>query len=159
MSPIPEKRYLMRFDSAGRKGVPMFSGVMKYFPDAFAALAEHSQKGNDKHNPGQPLHHAREKSTDHEDCIMRHLANRNGQDGDCDEVVALLWRAAALCQETLERKYGLTVPEGAIDPRAFPETNSLVGPNGEQASRDWPPKNEKLRVVGPKAVRQHESQG
>jgi hypothetical protein len=27
----------------------------------------------------------------------------------------------------------LTLPEGVTDARAFPETNSLVGPNGEQA--------------------------
>lgn len=128
-----EKRYLDRFDSASRKKVPMFSGVMAYFPDAIAALAEHSFKGNEKHNPGEPLHHARGKSMDHTDCIMRHLANYKGMDGDALEVVALFWRAGALCQEVLERKYGLTLPEGVIDARAFEETNSLVGPNGEQA--------------------------
>lgn len=130
---VPDKRYLDRFDSAGRKSVPMFSGVMAYFPDAIAALAEHSYKGNQKHNPGEPLHHARGKSMDHTDCIMRHVANYEGKDGDALEVVALFWRAAALCQETLERKYGLTLPSGATDPRVFSETNSLVGPNGEQA--------------------------
>lgn len=133
------KRYLDRFDSTGRKKVPMYSGVMAYFPDAIAALAEHSFKGNEKHNPGEPLHHARAKSMDHTDCIMRHLANHKGMDGDCEEAVALLWRAAALCQEVLERKYALTLPEGVIDPRAFSETNSLVGPNGEQAPADLSP--------------------
>lgn len=131
---MPEaKRYLSRFDSAGRKKVPMFSGLFAYFPDACAAVAEHSYKGNDKHNPGEPLHHARGKSMDHTDCIMRHVSNYEGMDGDSLEVVALAWRAFALAQETLERKYGLTLPEGVVDPRAFPETNSLVGPNGEQA--------------------------
>lgn len=126
-------RYLDIFDSAGRKKVPMFSGLIAYFPDACAAVAEHSQKGNDKHNPGEALHHARGKSMDHTDCIMRHLENYKGMDGDCMEVVALAWRAMALAQETLERKFGLTLPEGVTDPRAFNETNSLVGPNGEQA--------------------------
>lgn len=133
MSRPPTKRYLDRFDSAGRKTVPLYEGVMGYFPDAMAALAEHSFKGNEKHNKGQPLHHARHKSMDHRDCIMRHLSNWDGMDGDADEAVALLWRAAALCQEKLERKYGLTLPENVVDPRAFKETNSLVGPNGEQA--------------------------
>lgn len=138
-SPIARfNRYLDRFDSAGRKKVPMFSGVMAYFPDAWAALAEHSQKGNDKHNPGEPLHHARGKSMDHTDCIVRHVSNYKGMDGDSEECVALLWRAAALCQETLERKYGLTLPEGVIDARAYKETNSLVGPNGEQAPAELP---------------------
>lgn len=128
-----EKRYLSRFDSAGRKKVPMFSGLLAYFPDACAAVAEHSYKGNEKHNPGEPLHHARGKSMDHTDCILRHVSNYEGMDGDSLEVIALAWRAMALAQEVLERKYGLTLPEGVTDPRAFPETNSLVGPNGEQA--------------------------
>lgn len=131
-----EKRYLSMFDSAGRKHVPMFSGLMAYFPDACAAVAEHSFKGNEKHNPGERLHHARGKSMDHTDCIMRHVSNYEGMDGNSLEVVALAWRAFALAQEVLERKYGLTIPSGVTDPRAFPETNSLVGPSGEQAPQE-----------------------
>lgn len=135
---MPEaKRYLSLFDSAGRKKVPMFSGLFAYFPDACAAVAEHSYKGNDKHNPGEPLHHARGKSMDHTDCILRHVSNYEGMDGDSMEVIALAWRAMALAQETLERKYGLTLPEGVTDLRAFSETNSLVGPNGEQAPKEF----------------------
>ena len=132
-----EKRYLDTFDSAGRKKVPMYAGLMAYFPDACAAVAEHSYKGNEKHNPGEPLHHARGKSMDHTDCIVRHVAaGPEGMDGDSLDAVALAWRAMAYCQEVLERKYALTLPEGATDPRAFTETNSLVGPNGEQAPRE-----------------------
>jgi hypothetical protein len=37
VAPLPEKRYLSLFDSAGRKNVPMFSGLIAYFPDACAA--------------------------------------------------------------------------------------------------------------------------
>jgi hypothetical protein len=128
-----EKRYLSTFDSTGRKKVPMFSGLLAYFPDACAAVAEHSYKGNEKHNPGEPLHHARGKSMDHTDCIIRHVTDYEGMDGDSLEVIALAWRAMALAQEVLERKFGLTLPKGVTDPRAFKETNSLVGPNGEQA--------------------------
>lgn len=131
-----EKRYLSTFDSAGRKKVPMFSGLLAYFPDACAAVAEHSYKGNEKHNPGEPLHHARGKSMDHTDCIIRHVSNYQGMDGKDLEVIALAWRAMALAQEVLERKFGLTLPEGVTDPRAFKETNSLVGPNGEQAPHE-----------------------
>lgn len=131
-----DKRYLSLFDSSSRKKVPMYSGLIAYFPDACAAVAEHSYRGNEKHNPGEPLHHARGKSTDHTDCIIRHVSNYKGMDGDCEEVVALVWRAMALCQEFLERKHGLTLPEGVVDPRAFRETNSLVGPNGEQAPQE-----------------------
>jgi hypothetical protein len=74
---------------------------------------------------------------DHTDCIIRHVtAGAEAVDGDSLEAVALAWRALAYCQEVLERKYALTIPEGASDVRAFTETNSLVGPNGEQAPRE-----------------------
>jgi hypothetical protein len=139
MTSVPDKRYLARFSSADRKKVPMYSGLIAYFPDALAAVAEHSFKGNEKHNPGEPLHHARGKSMDHTDCIVRHVANGpDSMDGDSLEAVALAWRALAYAQEVLERKYALTVPDGATDVRAFPETNSLVGPNGEQAPAEAP---------------------
>jgi hypothetical protein len=138
---VKAKRYIDRFDSAGRKRVPMFSGLIAYFPDALAAVAEHSFKGNEKHNPGEPLHHARGKSMDHTDCIIRHVAaGPEGVDGDSLEAVALAWRALAYAQEVLERKYALTIPEGATDVRAFIATHSLVGPNGEQAPKEAPKK-------------------
>ena len=112
-----EKRYLPT-DSAARKRIPMFSGLMAYFPDALAAVAEVSFEGNEKHNPGQPLHHARGKSMDHADCIMRHVSNHGGFDGKTRESAALAWRALALLQEELELDLGLTLPRGAVDERA-----------------------------------------
>ena len=59
-------------DSNERKGVPMAGGCRDYFPAALAGVARWSKQGNDKHNPGEPLHHARGKSMDHEECIERH---------------------------------------------------------------------------------------
>ena len=41
-----------------RKATPMFSGLLQYFPDALAAVAQVSYAGNEKHNPGEPLHWA-----------------------------------------------------------------------------------------------------
>lgn len=114
---MTERKSYLGTDSARRKGIPMCTGLMDYFPDALAAVAEHSRKGNDKHNPGEELHHARGKSMDHADCIMRHLANRGGMDGDSRESVALAWRALALLQEELEQAYDLPLPRGArVDP-------------------------------------------
>jgi hypothetical protein len=69
--------------------------------------------GNEKHNPGEPMHHARGKSMDHADCIMRHLVGRGGFDGDTRESAALAWRALALLQEELEREHGLPLPRAA----------------------------------------------
>jgi hypothetical protein len=64
-------------DSAERKEIPITSGVLKYAPAALAGVARISMEGNKKHNGDQPLHHARGKSTDHSDCIVRHLIDVN----------------------------------------------------------------------------------
>lgn len=90
-------------DVAQRKEVPMARGLLDYFPDALAAVAHVSWKGNQQHNPGQELHWAREKSTDHADCIMRHLVERGSVDTDGGRHSAkLAWRALALLQLELE---------------------------------------------------------
>lgn len=99
-------------DSATRKGKPLFSGVMMYFPDALLAVAEHSRKGNDKHNAGQPLHWSKDKSKDHADCVARHLLDIGPKWDDIDpefgsyHATALAWRALALLQTVLDRKKG-----------------------------------------------------
>lgn len=95
-----------------RKDMPVFSGVMQYFPDALMMIALHSKRGNDKHNPGQPLHWAKGKSMDHADAMARHLIDI-GPDWDAIDpetgsphAAALAWRALALLQTVLERKKG-----------------------------------------------------
>ena len=103
-------------DGAARKHYPLATGLLDYFPAALAEVARLSWVGNAKHNPGEPLHHARGKSMDHADCILRHLTQR----GEFDDVecvdpetgaktvyqvrhsVCLAWRALALVQEELE---------------------------------------------------------
>lgn len=104
---------LLETDSATRKTYPMARGLLDYFPDALAAVAQVSYLGNEKHNPGQEMHHARGKSMDHADCIVRHLVGRGGFDGEVRESAALAWRALALLQEELERELNLTLPRGA----------------------------------------------
>ena len=97
-------------ESAARKQQPVFSGVLAYFPDAIKEVSKHSYLGNSKHNPGQPLHWAKEKSTDHADCVARHLTdigpNWDEKDPEFDSyhATALAWRALALLQTVLERK-------------------------------------------------------
>jgi hypothetical protein len=112
----PLRKRLIDADSATRKTFPMARGLLDYFPDALAAVAQHSYHGNEKHNPGEEMHHARGKSSDHADCIMRHLANRGGFDGDSRESTALAWRALALLQEELEAEFNLPLPRGARAP-------------------------------------------
>lgn len=91
-------------DSEERKGTPVYSGFMAYFPDAMAEVARLSQAGNDKHNPGEPLHWSREKSCDHADCIVRHqLEWDKVDDDDFYHAVKVAWRAMAQLQVLLER--------------------------------------------------------
>lgn len=102
-------------DSAARKDIPITRGVLDYFPAALAAVARVSKAGNDKHNPGEPMHHARGKSMDHPDCIVRHLMERGTEDPDTGELHEALvaWRALALCQEAYEQKRGAPLARGA----------------------------------------------
>lgn len=92
-------------DAKARKNVPLYSGLMKYFPDALAAVAEVSLSGNEQHNPGQPLHWAREKSTDQHDCAARHLLESGTVDSDGKRHSAkLAWRALAILQLEIEQE-------------------------------------------------------
>lgn len=109
--PVKPGDYLNNASSEQRKKMPMARGVLDYFPDALAAVAEHSQAGNDKHNPGEPLHWSRPKSTDHADCIMRHLAARGTRDKDGTRHSAgLAWRALALLQLEIEAEMEARCP-------------------------------------------------
>lgn len=90
-------------DSAERKTIPMARGLLDYFPAALAEVAKVSEIGNAKHNPGQEIHWARGKSSDHADCIIRHLADRGVRDDSGVRHSAYVaWRALALLQEELE---------------------------------------------------------
>ena len=86
--------------SKERKETPVFSGVLQYFPDAINAVARQSWAGNEKHNPGEPLHWAREKSCDHMDCAIRHMMTPNEIDPETGgtHLVAAAWRILAALQ-------------------------------------------------------------
>lgn len=103
-SPAPRQVGLST-DSDERKQQPIATGVLDYFPDALAEVARLSKIGNDKHNPGEPLHWSRGKSDDHADCILRHMIDRGTVDADGvlhDAKVA--WRALAMLQLAIERQ-------------------------------------------------------
>lgn len=101
-------------DAKARKAIPIVAGCLDYFPAALAAVAELSRVGNEQHNPGQPMHHARGKSNDHADCIVRHLMDRGTVDTDgIRHAAKAAWRALALLQEELEREAGAPLARGA----------------------------------------------
>ena len=114
MRPIPSERavapgdWLQGLTSAERKEVAVARGLFGYFPDALALVARHSVRSNEKHNPGQPVHWSREKSSDHEDCIGRHslavAVSPDSLDGDVPHMVCRAWRALAALQLWAEGK-------------------------------------------------------
>jgi hypothetical protein len=97
-----------------RKSIPVFAGCFVYFPDALVAVAQHSQAGNDQHNSGEPLHWARDKSTDELGSLSRHLldiAKLRGMDSgpttldeEFEHARAVAWRALANLQKTCEAR-------------------------------------------------------
>lgn len=103
---VQDKQPALPTDSDKRKEFPMFSGLLAYFPAALAQVSNHSYVGNEKHNKGLPLQHARGISGDHEDCVVRHLVDAKehapGSPERIDELRGVAWRALALLQEELE---------------------------------------------------------
>jgi len=86
-----------------RKGMPVYSGVLNYFPDAIREVARCSKAGNDQHHPGTPLHWDRSKSTDELDALTRHLIEAGTIDSDnIRHSVKVAWRALANLQKELE---------------------------------------------------------
>ena len=91
-------------DHHERLDYPVFSGLLAYFPNACAAVARHSKVSNDQHNPGQPMHWAKEKSIGRGDKIVSHLMQGMAGDGNADEhLTAMAWRALELLERRLTR--------------------------------------------------------
>lgn len=87
-----------------RKATPITTGVLDYFPLALLEVAKASKAGQVQHNPSQPLAWDKTKSTDHADCLVRHLLERGTMDTDgIRHSAKVAWRALALLQIELER--------------------------------------------------------
>jgi hypothetical protein len=92
-------------NAAWRKARPLWSGVLRYFPDALLEVARVSAAGNEQHNPGEPLHWDRRKSTDEADALARHLLQAGELDADgLRHSAKVAWRALAMLQKELERE-------------------------------------------------------
>tara|TARA_R100001510_G_scaffold52360_1_gene53009 strand:+ start:232 stop:606 length:375 start_codon:yes stop_codon:yes gene_type:complete len=88
-----------------RKQMPVYSGVLKYFPDAIREVAKVSYAGNEQHHPGKPLHWDRAKSSDELDALSRHLMEAGTIDTDGQRHSAkVAWRALAYLQKELEKE-------------------------------------------------------
>lgn len=90
---------------------PVFHGVLRYFPKALRALAEVSRIGNEQHNKGEPLHWAREKSTDELGALVNHLMHvaagiETDEEDGMLHAAKIAWRALANLEKTLEQRGG-----------------------------------------------------
>lgn len=105
---------LLPSDANARKGIPLATGLMDYFPSALAAIANVSLVSNEQHNPGEPLHWARDKSTDHADALLRHFLERGTLDSDgLRHSAKVAWRALAMLETEIELEDGVPMPRNA----------------------------------------------
>jgi hypothetical protein len=95
-------------DDASRKRLKLWTCLTEYFPDAFVATCEVSIAGNEQHNKGEPLHWARDKSTDQLNTAFRHLWDYSrGVIRDSDgqyHLAKAIWRLSAELQLLIERE-------------------------------------------------------
>ena len=111
---VPQKSvkpgdWLASLSSAERKEIQIERGLYAYFPDALALVARHSVRSNEKHNPGEPVRWAREKSKDHGDCLARHhlavATDPSSLDDGQPHIIARAWRALADLQLWAEDRF------------------------------------------------------
>ncbi len=88
-----------------RKEMPVYTGVVKYFPNALKYVSKVSLAGNKQHHPTKPLHWDKRKSTDHLDALTRHLIDADKIDDDgLLHLGKVAWRALAALEDYLEKK-------------------------------------------------------
>ena len=88
-----------------RKEIPVYSGLLMYFPDACRAVANLSFVANEQHNPGTKMHWDRSKSGDELDAMMRHALEAGTIDDDgMRHSTKVAWRALANLQKEIENE-------------------------------------------------------
>ena len=87
---------------------PLYSGLLAYFPDALAMVAQNSVIGQHQHGTlDEPLHWDRSKSSDDPDAMLRHMADHSRNPYDTDGRLHLgkvAWRALAMLQKFIEEE-------------------------------------------------------
>jgi pterin-4a-carbinolamine dehydratase len=87
-----------------RKQMPVYTGVIKYFPNALKYVSKVSLAGNNQHHPDKELHWDKSKSTDHLDALTRHLIDADKIDDDgLLHLGKVAWRALAALEDYIEK--------------------------------------------------------
>lgn len=114
-------------DAKERKLLQLYTFMFEYFPDAWLEVVRVARVGNEQHNKGEPLHWARDKSTDQMNAAFNHIFDYGlGSKIDVDQVPHLakaIWRLMAQLQLDLE---------------ATRADNSHAAVSGQQATRVVP---------------------
>lgn len=148
--PIPP---FMSTDSDVRKQMPVATGCMAYFPDALMCVSFISKVGNEKHNPGQPLHWAKEKSTDEPDAEVRHMLDHlrglppdPGLEplGELGHLASKAWRALAHLQRACDAVRAAHAAPAPVERDPFPSIKV------EPAPAPWTPKVGDVVIVNSK---------
>lgn len=113
-SGAPTRATTLPDDSVERKKYPVASGFVDYFPDAIVEVSRVSWEGNEQHNPNQPLHWNRSKSTDEWNTLFRHFLQRGTRDADgMRHSAKIAWRAMAALQREIEEEQQKAAPPPA----------------------------------------------
>lgn len=94
--------------ATSRKGMPVSSGVLAYFPNALKEVSKVSVAGAEQHGQTrETMHWDRSKSADNLDALSRHLIDHLIDPVDDDEQLHLAkvaWRALAALEVYLEKQ-------------------------------------------------------
>lgn len=160
-------KYTLPRDSEARKEIRLLAAFLNYIPAAAVKFAQHSLANNEKHNPGEPVHHARGKSGDHEECLLRHLMDLQDIKAAMErspvvdpELVKLLiseataefWRSGVFLQELCEKYEGAPLAPGArlpVNEAVEVSRGSFVAPGQVQNLPRPPVDRSKLPPVCP----------
>lgn len=134
-------------DAKERKRLQLYTFMFKYFPDAWLAVVDVARAGNDQHNPGEPLHWAREKSTDQMNAAFNHifdygLGAQKDEDG-CWHLAKAIWRLSAQLQLDIEAERSLadeSVGDNTLPPPHLYQPGTAVPcacANGFLIHEDW----------------------
>lgn len=94
----------METNQEKRKQIPLYKGLIKYFPDALCEVARVSYIGSKQHHPEKEIHWDRDKSQDDLDALMRHLIENGKIDLDgVRHSAKIVWRALAHLQKEIEK--------------------------------------------------------